>query len=226
MVTYKWNYGTAGDRWPVASGDIWKVGNHILACGDLEQGDGMKLLQTINLQPDMVYVDPPWNAGNACSFRTKAGVSRKVDFESFLQSLLNVVSRSQGDIYIEMGRQETERLLRLIMANGGKVMNVWGITYYRKNPCHLVRCTWCESHEIEVDFTGMDDDDTPAIAMFHSTQKGQWVFDPCLGRGLTSLVAQRLDRRCVGLELHPRRLACAIDKLHKAGLSPQKRGNL
>jgi hypothetical protein len=61
----------------------------------------------------------------------------------------------------------------------------------------------------------MDDWDTPAQAIEHYTEPGNFVLDPCLGRGRTAICCQTLSRRCIGMELHPRRLACALDTLNK-----------
>ncbi len=220
----EWRYGDAGDRWPVQVGDVWRVGDHILGCGDLEEGAAVELLSKCGV-PDITYTDPPWNAGNAASFRTKAGLPRKVDFHHLLGRVIEAVKWTRGDAFIEMGRQNTPLLRDAVEAAGGRVLKEWCVTYTcgRRRPSKLLRVTWAGGEGAPVgDATGMDDSKTPAWAL-SQYQAPLTVFDPCLGRGLTAVSAHRLGHRVVGMELHPRRLACAIDALVKLGTGQPER---
>ena len=76
------------------------------------------------------------------------------------------------------------------------------------------------------ELNGMDDEHTPGIAIEHSSEEGDWVFDPCTGLGCTARHAQRLGRRFLGLELHPRRLANTLAQLIIDGDEPHKIGTL
>ncbi len=218
-----WRYGDAGDRWKVGTGDVWAAGNHILGCGDIEHGYAERLMAKFGA-PDITYVDPPWSQGNAKSFYTKAGlVYPETGFILFLQKLIDVVRVTKGPVYIEMGKQHVDDLQTIIINSGGKVLNVWGVTYYRKYPSFLVRAVWGDhKYTPDVNLTSMDDDDTPSAAITYDSAKSALVFDPCMGRGLTCRSAHQLGRRFVGLELHPRRLACAVDWLSEQGEAPRR----
>lgn len=53
-----------------------------------------------------------------------------------------------------------------------------------------------------------------------STRPGDLVLDPFAGSGTTALVAGRLGRRFVGVELHPDYVDLAERRLHRAGFVP------
>ena len=222
-----WTYGNAGDRWPVAPGDVWKAGEHVLACGDIENGAGEELVRTHGV-PDLVYTDPPWTPALATGFRTKAGVPRQVDFEGLLERLVSVVSScALGPVFIEMGLRWADRLSGMVQAAGGWEVRRWPITYYRTKPAVLLLFSFGWDAPCDrLDFTGLDDEHTPMAALDYYGYEGALVLDPFAGRGLTSEAANNKGCRFLGLELHPRRLAVALAMLAECGLPPIKIGNL
>ncbi len=222
----RWRYGDAGDRYPIQPGDIWQVGPHWLACGDLEVGAIGALLAHVGEAPHHAYCDPPWNAGNARAFRVKAGVDRKVDFPRFIAALLDAFSAVGGHIFIEMGRQHVDGLAGWISAAHGRVLACWPITYYRRKPCWLVHCTWSNVQPLVARADGLDDEETPYWALSQVAAPGEWILDPVIGRGLTAIAADRLGCRVIGLELHPRRLAVTVDKLVQRGHTARWAGKL
>lgn len=232
-----WNkaYGNAHDMWPVEVGQLWKVGPHQLLCEDFHQGDPKSYNRIIKIHPDMVYCDPPWDPGNAKSFRTKAGVpDPSLDFREFMKLLIGYWKNCKGYVVYEMGAKWNKEVQDMIGEAGGTVLNEWPIYYFRRGnnpgrPCILVRCTWNEDlankgpeypkHEPPVDEEGegLNDDKTPLWAIENFSQKGDVVADYCTGKGCTAWSADQLDRVFVGTELHPRRMANAIAKLVYSG---------
>lgn len=219
----KWDYGDAGDRWSVAAGDVWRLGDHVVACGDIELGDGAALLGTYG-PADVAYVDPPWNAALATGFRTKANLRRRVNFTSFLRKLCATLSQVKRDVFIETAHSELFRLEGELLRFKGKVLGKWPITYYHDSTKvgALIHAAFGEGSALEDSPAGMDDDDTPAWCLQRTTAVNDTVVDLCLGRGLTLRAAHALNRRALGLELHPRRLAVAIDWAAKQGLRPER----
>lgn len=223
-----WAYGDAGDRWPVADRDIWQVGPHVVACGDIERGDLGRFLSVTGL-PDMVYCDPPWNQGNATTFRTKAGQKRQVDYPSFFVTLMSALASCPGDVYIEHGVHEIAMVRACFEALGLRELNYWEIRYYRTRPCALYRLrTNGDGTPLSGDlFTGVDDEHTPLLAIQRSSAPGQVVLDGCTGRGTTAVAAAEHGCKFIGLELNHRRLAVTIDRLASAtGQTPQLVGHL
>jgi hypothetical protein len=212
----RWTYdGSGGTRYPVEPGQVWQAGRHRLICGDLQTGAAFDLMT--RFKPDLVYTDPPWNAGNAASFRTKAQMPGKVDFPAFLHHLVVAINCVRRYAFIEMGRQNAELLERMIVFSGGTVLARWPITYYRHNPCELFCASWTGQPRPECDLKGLDDDVTPFYALEAVRKPGDLVFDPCTGRGLTARTAEKLGLTFLGLELSPWRMSAALSSLADAG---------
>jgi hypothetical protein len=171
---------------------------------------------------DMSYIDPPWNTGNINSFYTKAGFAGKKEFESFIAKLLSLVKIHSPKInYMEMGTQNLDYVKDLIVSMDGIITNTWQIKYYQKNPCHLIRYSFETPTKIGFDFTGIDDDYTPKLAM-QFEQNVNTVLDLCTGRGLTGRTAFQMGKTFYGTELNKRRLACLLDFYSKQGLPVHK----
>ena len=209
----EWKYGGAGDVYPVRPGQLWTVGKHRLRCADLEKLTGPAFAE----RPDVVYVDPPWNAGNAKSFRTKAGLQDgKVDFfGSFIPAVVRQIKPCKGSVFCESGRREEKKVVETMQKYGAKLLGRWDIMYYRKHPCVLLRFSFSGLDDgFRMDLTDIDDEDTPR-EILGSYAPGKLVLDCCLGRGLTPVAAATAKHIFMGTELHPRRMAVALEKLAK-----------
>jgi hypothetical protein len=221
-----WHYAsTGGLNYPVQPGEVWRADHHVIACGDLEAGDGLRLIDRFGA-PDLVYSDPPWNDGNAGAFRSKAGIPRKVNFTEFLDQLLTVVRMARRDVFLEMGIANTPHLMDLAELHGGEVVRRWPITYYRRHPCMLLHLRW-QGPAADVDgLAGMDDEDTPGAALKACMRPGDVVMDPCTGRGLTAFTVATAGRTFHGLELSPWRMSCTLTRLAAAGCTIEREGPL
>lgn len=230
------SYGKGGDAYPIESGDVWLVGQHVLICGDLEQGVDRALVEYATAlglpAPKLLYTDPPWTTAWITNFRNRAGagVSPQLTWETLMQRLLALVPWIQGPAFFEMGLDGIKELQRLAAAADHPEVGCWRITYDRRRTCVLLGVqAWGTPNRAGFympDFTGVDDLETPSLAIQRLTQPGDVVVDPCLGLGTTSRAAALLDRRCLASELHPRRLSCAInDLVKKFGLRAEKVGN-
>ncbi len=222
MNAAKWDYGNAGDLYPVRAGQTWEVGQHRFTCGDLEDGGAAVIAQT---QADVAYCDPPWNPGNCSAFRTKAGVPRKVNFALFMDALAKAVKTTGGNVFLEMGVKHAAEVVKAMENQGGQLLSLWNITYYRKKPCRLGMFNWSGVPDTFTrNLTGMDDENTPD-AVLSSYPPGLVVLDPCCGRGLTARAAHRAGHRFVGMELHPRRMADGLLRLSQlTGEEPRRVG--
>lgn len=210
----RWDYGDAGDRIPVRPGDVWVAGPHRVACADLEAG-GVAVARRLGA-PTVLVCDPPWNSGNATAFRTKANMPRKVSFPALMQRVLACAGASVAEAWVEMGPSGESAFLTVAQAEGWHLTERFPVTYYKKHPCAmlLLTRTGTASGPMPV-LIGRDDMDVIDDILLARTQPGDAILDPCLGRGLMLRAALRTGRVCYGTELHPRRLAAAIDSAHR-----------
>lgn len=222
-----WTYGGHHKQWPIEPGEVWGDAGHRLGCLDWVRNDPAAVIQE---PTSMAYVDPPWNTGNINSFRTKAKVEGKDQFESFFTRLLELLAWWSPRIcYCEMGAQHLRWCLSRIASHGASVDATWKITYYHRLPCYLIRFGWTVGHRwvrdaVTPDFDGMDDEDTPRKAIEVEMESGgvASVLDLCTGQGATLRAALACGARFVGTELNKHRLACALDDMARAGLNPRK----
>lgn len=206
-----WTYGDSWGKYPIEAGQIWRhpPSDSAVCVHDLRQP-----LPSFLRGAAMIYTDPPWSQGNVNSFITKAGLTSYVEsFTDFLDALfLRVAEIGPQVCYLEAGQQhvaEVESRLGRLFAS----VQRWGITYYRKHACCLLRGG---ASPTGVHFTGLDDGQTPEVAI--RAERPANVADICLGRGLTLLAAHQHNVRVLGTELNKRRLAVALDRAARMGV--------
>lgn len=226
VLSANWTYPKDhGEDYPVNVNDHWQLAGHDYYCHDLEATSTWSSIVK-QRQPKMAYTDPPWNSGNAKSFRTKAGVDgpngRDVDINHLLTAILTPLKDLRILAYVETGLRNEKGLSTLVSALGGECSGVWRITYYRRRPCLLFAADFrIAPNEDHPDLTGMDDEQTPLTVFRHhletgTLQPGDLIVDPCAGRGLTAISAHSAGLRALTNELHPNRVSSALAKVAQA----------
>ena len=203
--------GKDADMFNVQLGDVYQVGRHVLACGDLELGHAQRLLDHTG-NPDITYTDPPWNTGIAKAFRTQAGVPRDVHFPTLMQHVIHAVGRTKREAIVEMGIAECGYVMQeLEEFSRGKVLGAWSATYGSKK---------LEMRMIHVGYNGHAS--TVSHELGHAwavtrrvlreliQSPEDLVFDPCMGLGGTFREASKLGAHVVGMELNPKRLSTTL----------------
>lgn len=207
-----WQYGDAGDEYPVSDGDLWSLGPHHVSCGDVHDGAWSKMVHEFGA-PDIVYTDPPHRPGDEASYRTKAGLDSD---EAHFPSLIRAVARpldGTRHVFAEASLETLED----VAANLDSRLDLpfseaWEITYYDDKPCGLV---YFGELSFGNRFTGMDDSETPreALQAVSEQESIETVGDPFSGKHCATLrAAHREDLEYVGTELHPRRLAAGLKR--------------
>lgn len=222
---FKFKYTDAWEKYKIMPGDMWKIGRHYFMCGDLMSTNLDKLME--GGQVDVYFTDPPWNQGNATTFRRKAGfVEDTVDFSAFMNKKADIIDKYARDVvYVEFGLQHMDDFRFMLESRGFNTTNFWDVVYYNKNPCVLWRGSRLSSKPIDLDVTGMDDTEFPyAVFEYESkNNKNKTSADMCLGwMGLTARASEKYNFTCYAMELNPRRLSLVVDWFDKKGLPVSK----
>ena len=224
-----YRYGEAGDRWRVQHGDVWEAGGNYYLNALHEDPFADRFVN--HFRVDLVYTDPPWGTAMCKAYRTKAKhPTDGITFDDFLARFVQLINRGV-EAYVEMGNRDTPKVMEVLEGAGFHRFTAARLTYYKNRPCVLIYGTFSGQPDPKPTNRdsgfGLDDSQAPYWAIKRSTRPGQCVLDPCMGQGLTGLAAYQEGRQAVGIEMHPRRMAVALDVVaRETGTDPRKVDNL
>jgi len=203
-------------------GDIWKLGNHRVMCGDSTFIDNIDLV-TKKEKIDMVFTDPPYNIDYQGVKDKRKIKNDKMDDESFVDFLTSSLLGCET-MYVCCSWQYAHlfREAMIKIARKPKAMIIWD----KVNPAqHLDK--YFKQHEIIYyygDFGGqktlrgdvwnlkrkkntlhptMKPVELITMALIDQKDK-KTVYDGFLGSGSTLIACEKLDRICYGMELDPK----------------------
>jgi len=203
-------------------GDIWKLGNHRVMCGDCTFIDNIDLV-TKKQKIDMVFTDPPYNIDYQGVKDKRKIKNDKMDDESFIDFLTSSLLSCET-MYVCCSWQYAHlfREAMIKIARKPKAMIIWD----KINPAqHLDK--YFKQHEIIYyygDFGGQKTlrgdvwnlkrkkntlhptmKPVELITMALSDQPSKKIiYDGFLGSGSTIIACEKMDRICYGMELDPK----------------------
>ena len=203
-------------------GDIWKLGNHRVMCGDSTFIDNIDLL-TKKEKIDMVFTDPPYNIDYQGVKDKRKIKNDKMDDDSFVDFLTSSLLGCET-MYVCCSWQYAHlfREAMIKIARKPKAMIIWD----KVNPAqHLDK--YFKQHEIIYyygDFGGQKTlrgdvwnlkrkkntlhptmKPVELITMALEDQKDKkTIYDGFLGSGSTIIACEKMDRICYGMELDPK----------------------
>jgi DNA modification methylase len=231
---------------PVAhTGDLWLLGDHRLLCGDsLDPAQVERLMG--GTRASMAFTDPPYNVDYGNHGRAprsgRRGAIQNDDlgegFQDFLlQACRNLLSVTDGAIYVCMSSSELHTLQRAFVEAGGhwSTFIIWakdsftlGRSDYQRQYEPLLygwregaKHHWCGARD-QGDVWSFD---KPTVSPLHPTMKpvplvqraiensshpGDVVLDLFLGSGSTLIGCERTSRVCYGMELDPEYVDVAV----------------
>jgi DNA modification methylase len=213
------------------TGDLWRLGEHRLLCGDPSQGDTIERVLA-GRQADMVFADP----ANPCKGLKKLVIgtdhdhAREENFHEFLeQSCARILAVCTGAIYVCTPASEMNNLYSTFTAAGG----YWSAfiicvkdeltrsrsDYQRQYDAILYGWRqgnspyWCGARDqgdvwiIPQPTTNQGHRIKPVElverAVRNSSRPGDTILDPFAGSGTTLIACERQHRRACLLEVDP-----------------------
>lgn len=140
-------------------GDLWELGEHRLLCGDACDPHSYEILMD-GEKANMTFTDPPYNVDYDGSFRQKNDKEKHApiqndnlgsEFQGFLTTAMrNILSNTDGSVYVCMGGSELHTLYHAFTDAGGK----WeAYIVWVKNSFALSRARYQHQHEWLVSVT-------------------------------------------------------------------------
>jgi hypothetical protein len=228
-----WSYGKMGTAYPVARGQIWRVGNHLFVCSDLMESSLFEQ-QLVDVKVGILYCDPPWGAALLNGFRTKAGLDKATHtWQELYRKIADFGHSRNAPVFLE-GSVNTNRdgvKIPETMRITPGFEHYWEIKYYKKHPSGLF---YSGGQPVIPSLVGpnnplehVDDDEVPSIIMDHYQRTypliSKVVIDPTTGMGATPLEAQRVGWSSINNELNPNRISVSLSRLVKMTGLPAER---
>jgi hypothetical protein len=212
-----WNYGNAHLRHDM-QGEI-----HLPNGSTVEVCDWTVRMPDFMKRADVLFVDPPWNAGNVRSFYTKADLpSEAFDFADFLGKLWGRIDEiAPLTLFLEMGKENLHRCVAEAEKRW-KHVTFYNSTYYhkRENKTYMIHATDDFRTRRHKELEDMDEEDI--IAWVCRNARYAVIGDLCMGRGLVGRHAYAAGRPFVGTELNRKRLAVLVEHIAEAEAKGRK----
>lgn len=237
-------------QWGTERGQVWQVGPHRLMCGDsTDAGDVARLMD--GAKAAMVFTDPPYNVGKDYEGEDLSPEAFEEFHRKWIAEMEKTVSPDSA-IYICFGARwmfEFADILRKTVAKprlliwykpdshgvggGDFFYNYEAIFYGTRSGAFVTRCYDGQARDVWVinkakESAGGFEHSTvkpigvPSAAIETSSEGGQSVTDFFLGSGTTMVAAEQLGRVCYGMEIEPRYVAVALQRMADMGLSPER----
>ncbi|WP_330633686.1 hypothetical protein [Halocatena halophila] len=201
-----------------------------MAVADLERPAQAE--QVRQLLPDVVeivYSDPPWDPGNRKYWRTHADAEHDGDYDRFLDAWCGIIGEcieERGTRFV-CSEQSNDDDNRQLMLDAVERTSTWTLplkgeytVYYgspgsrsRQRPNKLL---YFGEEELATDPSGLDGEPMTIRACAGlDVEPGSTVFDPCMGKGMTSRMALYYQWDCFGTEINPKRLGKTLTWLER-----------
>lgn len=205
-------------------GDLFKVGNHYLLCGDAtKKEDCKKLLQ--GEKADMIFTDPPYELETCDIYLSINEISENTNiliwasdkqipfiFESKLGEFkrlytidTGIASPTNNDVYVNH-----IAILRFLKGNATKFQNIHNggrsiiKTDYRKN---LKDEVFSHKHQKSLK--------TLSLFIEYWSKEKENIIDIFGGSGSTMAACEQLKRKCYMMELDPKNCQIIINRMEK-----------
>ena len=229
------------EKWGVESGQLWKLGEHRIICGDCTDEAVVDRLMGREREGSYgLITDAPYNIAMRRSGQIEGDNQTDEEFDLFLDAWLRLFSGAKF-AFICIGFREYPRLATKAKSYW-KETNciVWGkpsIGLGGKDGGYRFQheLIWLGGVTVRDKSLGdlwlFDRDNNTIhptlkpIGIFEKIIKdtgAHVVYDPFLGSGTTLIACERLSRKCRGIEIEPKYIAVTLERWHEmTGQTPE-----
>tara|TARA_R110002167_G_scaffold152641_1_gene346664 strand:- start:461 stop:1606 length:1146 start_codon:yes stop_codon:yes gene_type:complete len=233
----------------VVRGDIWKLGEHRVMCGDSTSSDDIEKLMN-GEKADMVFTDPPYGVNYQSNMRTKTEKFNvlKNDNIFITEWIQNLPLYSNGFVFIWTSWKVLKQwiefcdpigdLSNIIIWNkgGGGIGDLKktfstdfevALVYHRGAEIKGKRIgsVWSVGKDSSSSYLHPTQKpvELSVMAIENITEKNQIILDLFLGSGSTLIGAEKLGRKCYGMELDEKYCDVIIERWEQfTGLKAEK----
>lgn len=224
-------------KWGVAAGQLWQLGEHRLICGDCT--DPATVARVMGGErASLAWFDPPFGIdlvpqrGLTERIANDGNADARALWAAFLP-LLKANMSPDTNVFLCQDWTEFEWTLPLVrqyFTVKSKIVwnkNVWGIGYYTRpkhedilycwngepsKPVDAVADVWDVAREAAPDHAAEKPPELSGVAISHFSAKGDVVIDWFNGVGGSIIACENLARRCRAVEISPAYVAVALER--------------
>jgi DNA modification methylase len=233
------------EKWQVKTGDLWKIGEHRLLCGDSTVKADVDMVMG-GEKADMCFFDPPYGISFQSNGRTATKKFDKLEGDEtinadWLPVAVDLLSEN-GAMYI-CTRWDVYPEWRILVNKHIQIKNliVWDkvdwssgdlvgdysprheFILYCVNGRHILRGhresnVWSFGAQNKQDYLHPTQKKTevPAFAISKSSDSGNIVADFFCGSGTTMVACENLRRKCRAIEISPNYCAVILQRMSEA----------
>lgn len=236
------------EKWQTELGQLWQLDEHRLICGDCTDAEVVERLMG-GEKASLIVTDPPYGVsydGGANNEKKREVIVGDDDVDLYDRFLKVAPYNDKCALYMWHAGQRATAVYIAAEQNGFTVRSqiiwhklkahygAWMAQYKQKHE----PCLYCVKNAPE--FSGRTNEvtvweyDQPSRNEFHPTEKPielmdrcignhpyDLVYDPFLGSGTTMIAAERLGRRCFGIDIDPKYVAVALERwAEMTGIQP------
>ena len=216
----------------VKRGDIWQLGDHRMMCGDSTSSDDVEKLMN-GEKADMVFTDPPYGVNMNRSGKIMNDNLKNDDLYNLINSAFinSIIFSKDCHFYWWIGFKAYSIMEKSFKDNNIKIDNciVWnkpsigmGKTGYRyKHELCIFKGeikdkslgdVWNFGRDRQGLHPTMKPIELICYALKNSSKSNMLVLDLFLGSGSTLIAAEKLNRKCYGMELDEKYCAVVIER--------------
>ena len=214
------------EKWQVKTGDLFRVGDHRLLCGDSTKREDVERVMG-GEKADLCLTDPPYATGGKSEDYDIAESQLVELIAKFLPIVLDFSDRvllTPGNKFQFLYPKPEWVLAWFVQVGVGA--NPWGFTFwnaifaYGKDPYLLRGLGSRPDAFVKTEASEKTDHSTSKpvgvwswILERGSVDIGETVFDPFAGSGTTLVACQNLQRKCRAIEISPNYCAVILERM-------------